>query len=236
LEQFLFSETTITPIADAIFKKDPMKNNTRKQKISLTTFSRIKNSDLVRNRQMLIAKKSARLFVKKGYEQTTIREISKATGLAMGNLYDYIKKKEDILCLVFDLYHEIVEESSYGPKITSIEDPLEQMKANIKISMKNIHEFRDEILLMYRESRLLPKKYLDQAKKQELKQIAKTEAIIRNGIEKGFFKVQDPFFTSSMIFCLLASPALRGWTFQGKYSKKKVDKLLEDFVMKILLA
>lgn len=68
-----------------------MKKNTgypAKKKMSVATFSKIKNSKLVKNKQLLIAKKAAKLFIKKGFANTTIREISKATGLAMGNLYD----------------------------------------------------------------------------------------------------------------------------------------------------
>lgn len=215
-----------------------MKKNTgysAKKKMSVATFSKIKNSKLVKNKQLLIAKKAAKLFIKKGFANTTIREISKATGLAMGNLYDYIKKKEDILCLVFDTYHQSIEESSYGPEIFATDDPLEQMRTYIKITLKNVHEFRDEIMLMYRESSLLPSEYLEKAKNQELRQIKQTEEIIRRGIEKGVFKVKDPFFMSSILFSLFASPALRGWTFRGKYSRKKVDKLLKDFIEKNLL-
>lgn len=215
-----------------------MKNKaeiTNKKKSSPVVFSKIKNSNLVKNRQLLIAKKAAKLFIKKGYANTTIREISKATGLAMGNLYDYIKKKEDILCLVFDTYHQSVEESAFGPAIASIEDPLEQLRAYIKTALNNVHEYRDEIMLMYRESSLLPPKYLEKAKNHELMQIKQTAAILRRGMEKGIFKTQDPYFVSSMLFCLFASPALRGWTFKGKYSREKVYQLLEEFIEKNLL-
>jgi len=223
-----------------VTKLNRMKNG-RKQPVgnaekikTPAVFSRIKNSERVQDKQLLIAKKAAKLFVRKGYAQTTVREISKATGLAMGNLYDYINKKEDILCLVFDTYHETVEESSYGPEIATIEDPLEQMQTNVRVALKNIRDFHDEIMLMYRESHLLPKKYLERAKKQELMQIRKTADYIRRGVKKGVFQVKDPFFASSMLFCLLASPALRGWTFAGRYSRKKTDSLLEDFILRAL--
>ena len=216
-----------------------MKNNKiskGSEKASITTFSRIKNTDLVKSKQLLIAKKAARLFIKKGYGNTTIREISKATGLAMGNLYDYIEKKEDILCLVFDVFHRVVEDTSYGPAIDAIEDPEEQVRASIRIAQKNIYDFRDEVMLMYRESHLLPHKYLERAKQQELKQIKQTEGYIRKGVEKGVFKVKDTYFAACMQFCLLASAAVRGWTFEGKYSRKKADKLMEDYIVKNLLS
>lgn len=198
-------------------------------------YSRIKNSDLVGKKQLLIAKAAAALFIKKGYQQTTMREISRATGMAMGNLYDYISKKEDILCLVFDVYHQIVEESSMGPKIMAVEDPVERFRINLRVSLKNIHEFQNEILLMYRESRLLPKKDLERAKKMELEQIGHMERLIRGGVKQGLFKVKDPYFAASMIFSQLALPALRGWTFSGKYSRKKIDRLIEDSILKSIL-
>jgi hypothetical protein len=156
--------------------------------------------------------------------------------MAMGNLYDYISKKENILCLVFDVYHQIVEESAYGPEIMTVDDPLEQLRSNLRVSLKNIHEFHDEIVLMYRESRLLPKAYLERAKQIELKQIGQMEALIRRGIEQGLFKVKDPFFAASMIFFQLIIPAMRGWTFRGKYSEIKIDKLIEDYILKNILA
>jgi len=222
-----------------VVKKDVMKKtkkNTDSKKDYLTAFSRIKNTDLVKSKQLLIAKKAAKLFIKKGYGNTTIREIAKATGMAMGNLYDYIKKKEDILCLVFDVFHQVVEESSYGPEIAAMEDPEEQMRTSIRNAQKNILEFSDEVKLMYRESYLLPPKYLERAKQQELRQIKNMEGYIRNGIEKGVFKVKDPFFAASMTFCLQASLAIRGWTFEGKYSRKKVGKLVEEYIMNNLMA
>jgi AcrR family transcriptional regulator len=206
------------------------------QNNTLAALSRIKNTDLVRSKQLLIAKKAAKLFIKKGYGNTSIRDISKATGLAMGNLYDYIQKKEDILCLVFDVFHRVEEDTSYGPDVDAIEDPETQLRTCIRAAQKNIHEFRDEVMLMYRESHLLPPKYLDHAKKQELTQIKQMADYIQNGVQNGVFKIKEPFFAASMIFCMQAGLALRGWTFKGKYSKKKVDQLLENFIMKALMA
>ena len=208
----------------------PAKKSTRH------AYSRIKNSDLVSKKQLLIAKSAAKLFIKKGYQQTTMREISRATGMAMGNLYDYISKKEDILSLVFDVYHKIVEESSLSPEIMAVKNPLEAFQSNIRISLDNIHEFHHEIVLMYRESQLLPKKDMERAKKMELDQIRKMEKLIRMGIKQGLFKVKDPYFAASMIFFQLIMPALRGWTFRGKYSKKKIDGLIEDYILRNILA
>ena len=71
-----------------------------------TVKTRIKNPELVRKKHLLIAAKATKLFIKKGFSKTSMRDISNATKITLGNLYSYIKKKEDVLCLVFDLFHQ----------------------------------------------------------------------------------------------------------------------------------
>ena len=46
--------------------------------------------EAIHDKRAKIIKKATRLFIKKGYAQTTMRDISKATGINLGNLYIYI--------------------------------------------------------------------------------------------------------------------------------------------------
>src|SRR5665647_3857641 len=81
-----------------------------KKKVPNTAMSRVKNQELVLKMQLRIAKKASKLFIKKGYHKTSIRDLSEATGMAVGSLYNYIQKKEDVLCLVFDVFHRSLRE------------------------------------------------------------------------------------------------------------------------------
>ena len=78
-----------------------MRNEFGREKIE----TQIKNGELIRQKHLQIAAGATRLFIKKGYFKTSIREISKATGITTENLYDYISKREDVLYLVFDVFH-----------------------------------------------------------------------------------------------------------------------------------
>jgi len=209
---------------------------TDKKKINDTISSRIKNPDLVKKKHLLIAKKSAKLFIKKGFAQTTMREISRATGMAVGNLYDYISKKEDILSLVFEVYHRHVQETMEIQDNEIDENPMDQFRLFIQGSVKNVKIFHDEIHLMYRESWLLSKENLERAKQIELTQIEGLAKIIQRGIEQGVFKTQDPFFAASMIFFQLIILTMRGWTFQGKYSDKELENFLETYILQGIMA
>ena len=66
----------------------------------MRTFS--SNEGLVSERREHIAKSVAPLFVKKGYGQTSIREIARACEMSMGHLYYYIGSKEDVLQIMMD--------------------------------------------------------------------------------------------------------------------------------------
>jgi len=66
----------------------------------MRTFS--DNQELVAQRREQIATLSSHLLAKKGYDKTTVKEISEACKMPMGMLYHYIESKEDILTLIFD--------------------------------------------------------------------------------------------------------------------------------------
>ena len=74
----------------------------------ITVSTQIKNKDLVERRRKQLILASTKVFIEKGYHQTSIRDLAKATSFSMGNLYDYVRTKEDILYLVHqDMIHHV---------------------------------------------------------------------------------------------------------------------------------
>jgi TetR/AcrR family transcriptional regulator, cholesterol catabolism regulator len=49
-----------------------------------------------------VLKTSAAIFAEKGYHSTSIRDISRATGMSLSGLYYYFKSKEELLYLIQD--------------------------------------------------------------------------------------------------------------------------------------
>ena len=62
------------------------------------------SSDLTRYDQKLelILRASARIFAEKSYHSTSMRDISRATGVSLAGLYHYCKSKEELLFLIQD--------------------------------------------------------------------------------------------------------------------------------------
>ena len=75
----------------------------------------------------LILRTSARIFAEKSYHSTSMRDISRATGVSLAGLYHYCKSKEELLFLIqdhcFGRVLERVEE-----RIRGVSDPFEKLR------------------------------------------------------------------------------------------------------------
>lgn len=189
----------------------------------------IKNSELVRKKRLQIAKGASKLFIKKGYYQTTIREISKATGVTIGNIYDYITKKEDILYLVFDVFHALWVNRLEEERVFEIEDPVKQLEVALEKMFELVNSHREMVLLMYRESKLLPKNFLKILLEKESGHIQCFEKILDRGVKKGVFKTQDTFLLANIIAYLFSIEPLRGWNLKN-YKVGEVNEYIIEFI------
>ncbi len=185
-------------------------------------------------KQAVIVKKASKLFIKKGYAQTSMRDISKATGINLGNLYYYINSKEEILCLAFNTYHAAMNEALEQKGILDIADPVEQLKAVLRQALENTYDFKDDILMMYRETRVLPRKIMKATLEKEGEAIKLFEDIIIRGNQSGVFRVHDPFFAANMIVLQLSLYSLRRWNL-GDYTREEYLDLAEETILKSII-
>lgn len=207
--------------------------NTKTTEGSVQT--RIKNPKLVQKKHLLIAAKAIKLFIKKGFSATSMRDISRVTKITLGNLYSYIQKKEDVLCLVFDVYHQSWVKILEKNGIPKIDDPEQQLRMALRAMLLSCEPYQDELKLMLLESRFLPKNFLKIATDNERQLVCEFEKIIRRGMERGVFAVEDPFFAANMIVFQMAINPLRGWNLRGKYDYDELVLLIEDYILKTLI-
>jgi AcrR family transcriptional regulator len=191
----------------------------------------IKNTELIQKKQLQIAQGASKLFVKKGSPRTTIREIAKETGLTIGNLYDYITEKEDILYLVFDVFYHLWANRLEEEGVLKIEDPVEQLKTAIRKMLELVNSYREIMQFMYTETKLLPKHYLKIILSKESSLVEDFEKILKRGIEKRAFKIKDSFIGANIIVYLLAIEPLRGWNLK-RYKIEEVDSFIEEFILR----
>ena len=98
-----------------------------------TAIRNSKSTDLTRYDQKLelILRESARIFAEKSYHSTSMRDISRATGISLAGLYHYCKSKEELLFLIqdhcFGRVLERVEE-----RLRAEDDPVEKLRLFIE--------------------------------------------------------------------------------------------------------
>jgi AcrR family transcriptional regulator len=192
------------------------------------------NQPVVNKRQLQILKKATKLFIKKGYSQTTMRDIAKATGINLGNLYSYINSKEDILCLSFDTYHSPALDWFEQEGISNIEDPKAQLKVSLRQMLEMIHDVMNDVLMMYRETKVLPPKFMKIVLKKENELVKIFESIIARGVEKKVFNVRDPFFAANMLVFQLSLYPLRSWNLK-RYTREEYMDLAEETILKAVI-
>jgi len=196
--------------------------------------TRKKNNVLFKKRQLQIVKKATKLFMKKGYAQTSMREISKATGIDISNLYYFIKSKDEILFRVFEMIHQPEIELFEKLDIKSIDDPVKQLRTVIRILIDFGYNYREEILLLYRESKVLSKRLIKIILTRESHFVSQIEEILKNGLGKKVFHFEDASFTANLIVYELSLYPLRNWNLK-KYSKEELIYLIEMHVMKAVM-
>src|SRR5205085_2227742 len=69
----------------------------------------------------------ARIFAEKSYHSTSMRDISRATGVSLAGLYHYCKSKEELLFVIQDHCFGRVSES-LEQRIKDIDDPFEKLR------------------------------------------------------------------------------------------------------------
>lgn len=194
----------------------------------------VKDPVLIAKRHEQICDAAIRLFSRRGFHQTSVREMAEAAGLSVGTLYSYIKTKEDILSLVyqriFRRFQERVDEATAG-----IEDPVARLRAALEATLTVNDEFREVVLLLYQESHALGKEVLESLFDLDRQYASYLATILDRGVQRGLFRVRD---TRMMAICLLflsAVWALKGWNLR-EYTLREVTDDLVAMVFRGILA
>jgi len=194
-------------------------------------FASTQNVSLVENRHQQIVDGACRLFFKKGYHPTTMREIANACGMSIGQLYHYISCKEDVLYLVMkhmqDLWYTYLKRSS----LEQINDPMERLRKALARSIEFMIENKKLVQFMYSESKYLDKKYYRIFIRMHHDNVVGFWRRLLDDINKTRPIKNDLDFLSSLTAYLLAFLALSGWTLNEKENEQHADTLV-GFILK----
>jgi AcrR family transcriptional regulator len=190
-----------------------------------------KNVPLVENRHQKIVDGACKVFFEKGFHPTTIRDIAKACNMSMGQLYHYIRSKDDVLYLIHKHMHKVWYDYLRRSNLEQIGDPIQKFKETLNQILRFQVENKKLIQFVYSESKYLDKKHFKVVLEMDYKNvIGFWRGLLEDVNKKKAVKGDLDILASLVAFTLVFLP-LRGWTLRDKPTKKTLDSL-QDFILR----
>lgn len=205
------------------------------EEFTIRTFSN--DEALLKERRDHIVHCSTKVFTKKGYDRTNMRELPKACGVSAGAFYHYFGSQEDMLYSIIN--------SATSQQAGAMEDYANELAtaSGMTASVELISKFykghddnQDITLFAYRETRNLPEKAQQRIIESEARILAVFEDLLTRGVQEGDFDIDDPKLVAHDIVVLGHAWGLRRWhlrrhwTFE-KYSQEQTDAVLSTITI-----
>lgn len=197
---------------------------------TVRTFS--PNNGLVEERRRQIIQAALHLIATKGIQKTGIREIARASGMTIGNLYHYVGTREDIIYLAFnyglDQVRKLIREIN---DLCETLEPREALKIAIDRYIRYHHANWEGTVFLYKEmgsfspSLRLPVIEVNSHMHDVFIRI------IKKGCKAGVFAAADIDMVASTIVSMGDMWALKRWQFKKNYS---LDKYISSLTQMIL--
>lgn len=191
----------------------------------------VKNEDLVSKRREQIVLAAIKLFSQKGFFRTTLKDLTKETGLSQGSIYDYVGCKEDIIYLIHDFLAGMAME---GIELISqeIRDPIEKLHRMISVEFRTMNQWANALMLLFRDSHVLEKKYLKYMLEKERRHLTKFEEVLQEGIDKGVLQDCNIRIASNAIKGMIETYVLKRWDLRGHASASEYEKFMLELIFK----
>ena len=172
---------------------------------------------------------SMRLFAEKGYDATSIEDITATVGVAKGTLYYHFSSKEEIFNFLIEEGVKLLQ-NSIDIKTSKLSNYIDKIKAIVLIEIKIVLRYEDIITI------LLSQFYGKEARNQKCQKhiyeyIDKIEEIVKQGIEKKQIKQGNSKAIASEIYGLICSSLVYKLRNRNDFD---VMKLYREFEMTII--
>jgi len=173
------------------------------------------------------------LFVKRGFDRTTTRELSQALGWSKGRLYQYVGSKDDLMNLLIKFFTERDNEfMDTATTATSNLSPVETLITTIRIYIEKNDRYQDLYKFITHVT-----VNLDHAGRQRLFESARRvkdyfETLLIRGVELGEFQTNNTEIVALSVLTLGDTWAMRRWILKRRYS---MEEFIREETENILL-
>lgn len=198
---------------------------------SIRTYSR--NENLVQERRTQIIHNALKLFLAKGYDRTTIRELAESCGMTEGAIYRYIGSKDDILhLLLLDTNINFIEDFLKGLGNVST---VAALKECIQIYYKWCNDAADKNMFYNREIINFSEADRHVLLKSQADYIHFFEELIKKGVIEGVFKVKSPLLIAHNIVMQGFDWGLRRWFLRNYFTLEEYIEQQMEIILSLVV-
>lgn len=215
-----------------VIKKEALRSTPR---VALATPRSIKtatkNPERVRARRETLINAAIEVFCKKGFHQTTVRDIGEVAGMTQGTIYNYVSSKDDILYLALDrIVEEYHEQVALAMKTTA--DPVQRVRSAVRAVSEVMYRRKLEIKLIYQDSHLLDKRSRRILLARVEGFIQLFEGILIEASQSTKIKIKTPHVMANILTFLPVMLSLRDWSLKNEGSAQDHIDAIADFVVR----
>jgi AcrR family transcriptional regulator len=167
----------------------------------------IKNPERVAHRRTELIEVATKMFLERGFHNTSIRDIVRACSFNIASLYMYVSSKEDILYLVAqDLMNNIAHE--LGEIVPLPDAPKRSLENGFAGYCRVVDRWRRPIRLLYREVSFLPEERRANVLRTVASVVTYFETIVAQGVKMGVFRDVPPRLVALDILVICHAIAL----------------------------
>lgn len=159
---------------------------------------------------------SMKLFAAKGYDATSIEEITATVGVAKGTLYYHFSSKEEIFNFLVEEGVKLLK-NSISIKTSKLDNSIDKIRAIVLIQLKVLVKYEDFMSIVLSQIWGIDNKSKI-CKKYIFEYITMIEEIVREGVEKNELQESNPNIIASGIF---------GYTCAILIYKMRIEKQIE---------
>lgn len=197
----------------------------------------VKDPELVAQRRRQIVDASVGLFIANGFHKTTTRQIAKAAGFSIGNLYQYVKTKEDVLYLVCQAIHQEME-NRLNQRVRYSGNAANALAEAMENYFQVCDQMSDHILLIYQETKSLTKESMSFVLAHEERITGIFADLLRKGVADYTLK---PLYAGQIdlmahnIMVLGHMWTFRRWSLGRKFTLEEYVQHQRDLIMSQLI-
>ena len=177
-----------------------------------------------------IVDSALKLFGRRGYDATSVQEITNLAGVTKGAFYHHFESKEALLRLIHDEYidhqlalsRRVLEEAS---------EPDEQLRGLIMAILDSVAEFQPNVAVYFQERRALSGEQASEAKRKREELDRMFRDVISRGVASGAFLPSTDVRTATLGIVGMAASAYEWYQPDGPMSASAIGEQFANLAL-----